>query len=1410
MSIARHHAEWLSLVEVSGPFLSLPVLVDAFPQGLEAHDPAHMATLRSAAREWEQEGTGSRPDPAIHGAWIRFVLGQTLGFPAELMVEGQALPPGLAVPVPEYGETLRPDLAIVTPPGRPDAGTPRLLVQILAPGQDVERPLPGRRWNASPATRMVDLLRGTGVRLGLVTNGEQWMLVSAPPRETSGLASWYAQLWLEEPLTLRAFRSLLSASRFFGVADDETPEALLDRSAADQQEVTDGLGRQVREAVEILIGAIDRIDKDRARTLLAGVDEKRLYESALTVMMRLVFLFAAEERGMLRLGEPLYDASYAVSTLRAQLRATADRDGEEVLERRRDAWGRLLATFRAVYGGVRHDRLELPAYGGALFDPDRFPFLEGRVLGTSWRDTPAAPLAIHNRTVLHLLEALQVLRVRVPGGGPAEARLLSFRALDIEQIGHVYEGLLDHTAVRAAEPILGLAGGKDRDPEIALSTLEELRGKGDATLVTYLKEQTGRSEQALKRALATLTPQPPLPTAGEGESRLRVACDNDDALLERVRPFAALLRDDTIGYPVVIAAGSVYVTGGSDRRSTGTHYTPRSLTEPIVRYTLEPVVYEGPAEGKPREEWRLRPAADLLRLKVCDMTMGSGAFLVEACRYLGDRLVEAWDERERAHPGRVVVTPEGELSGGRSDEQPLPRDPLERQTVARRLVVDRCLYGVDINPMAVEMAKLSLWLVTLQRDRPFTFLDHALRHGDALLGANLAQLTTWQLTQHTRSKKSASSHFMAIPMQRALSTALDRRRRLESIPDRDIRDIGAKERLLAEADEATALARLGGDLLVGLALAGGNAVEQEALRDSLLNDYLLALNAAEARQDAVARDGAAFSGDTLSEEADATAALRQRAKELLRRHADGASSVREPFHWPLEFPEVFVEGSVYDDPRGFDAVVGNPPFQGGQKITGALGTNYRDYLVEHLANGKRGSADLCAYFFLRARELMQYGGGSGLLATNTIAQGDTREVGLDQLVKDGYTITRAVSSRKWPGTASLEVAHVWVRKGRWSGPILLDDALVAGITPFLTPPGSVEGNPYRLVANAGKSFQGSIVLGMGFVLTPEEAQALIERDPRNRDVLFPYLNGEDLNSRPDGSPSRWVINFHDWPLEQVETYPDCMRIVREKVKPERDKVTFSKSARDKWWQFERGRPELYTAIMGMERVLVRSQVANLHSMAWVPIGSVYDQRLVVFARCNFAIMQSALHESWARQFSSTMRTDMSYTPTNCFETFPFPESTNSLDTIGERYYTHRQSIMLSRQEGLTKTYNRFHNPDETDDDIVCLRELHVEMDRAVAAAYGWDDLDLGHGFHQTKQGLRYTISEAARREVLGRLLALNHERYAQEVALGLHEKGAKAKAKDKNGKQARLTEHQGVEPQFDGDNGLAMMFEVIH
>jgi hypothetical protein len=226
---------------------------------------------------------------------------------------------------------------------------------------------------------MAELLRASGVRLGLVTNGEHWMLVHAPKGETTSFISWYAELWLEERLTLRAFHTLLGVRRFFGPPDD-TPEQLLERSAANQQEVTDQLGYQVRQAVEVLVRTLDRIDQDYGRTLLVGQDIAQVYESALTVMMRLVILFSAEERSLLLLGTRLYDQYYAVSTLRAQLREMADQHGEEVLERRADAWSRLLATFRAVFGGVQHEDVRLPAYGSALFDPDRFPFLEVLVL----------------------------------------------------------------------------------------------------------------------------------------------------------------------------------------------------------------------------------------------------------------------------------------------------------------------------------------------------------------------------------------------------------------------------------------------------------------------------------------------------------------------------------------------------------------------------------------------------------------------------------------------------------------------------------------------------------------------------------------------------------------------------------------------------------------------------------------------------------------------------------------------------------------------------------------------------------------------------------------------------------------------------------------------------------------------
>ncbi len=1213
--------------------------------------------------------------------------------------------------------------------------------------------------------------------------------MDAPTNETTGYYSWDAEIWLEEPVTLQAFRSLLGMERFFNVPQEETLEALLTKSAMKQQEVTNQLGDQVLRAVEMVVQTLDRLDKDSQRALLQGINEKELYEAALTVMMRLVFLLSAEERGMLLLGDPLYEQNYAVSTMHKQLRDQADQQAEEVLSLRFDAWSRLLALFRVVYGGVEHPDLRLPAYGGRLFDPDRYPFLEGRKPGTSWREVSAAPLLIDNRTVLHLLNALQYLQTRVPGGS-VEPRRLSFRGLDIEQIGHVYEGLLDHTAKRTSTTILGLVGSSDTEPEVTLDELELRAHKGEQALLDFLAERTGRKATSVQKSLAQILEKQ------EERSRLMEACDNKQEIFKQVLPYAGLLRKDTFGDFVIVTPGSIYVTKGSDRRSTGTHYTPRRLTEPIVQHTLDPLVFVGPAEGWPEEKWLLRTAAEILDLKVCDMAMGSGAFLVQSCRYLSEKLVEAWENAEHAlngngSPHKPQITPEGLLSQGKPEEELLPCDTEERMALARRLVSERCLYGVDKNPMAVEMAKLSLWLITLAKNRPFTFLDHALRDGDSLLGANERQLVNWSMD--ARSGEITQMVWIRGVMERALATALKLRRQISQLTDHDVRDIQTKERLLKQANETTAVVKLGADMLVGMTLS--DSKRRDAIQDTLGLEFSVLIKAYEENYNRPATDKGW----------EAT----HKAFEKIRDEVDELLNSRKPFHWFLEFPEVFVDKG---DEAGFAAIMGNPPFQGGQKITGTLGTDYRDYLVEHLANNKRGSADLCAYFFLRATSLVRHEGMATLLATNTIAQGDTREVGLDQITANGWTIPRAVPSRKWPGEASLEVSHVWLKHGQWSGSSVLNDTIVEGITPFLATPGKAQGKPYILGANTGKSFQGCIVLGMGFILEPEVAQALIEKDPRNKDVLFPYLNGEDLNSRPDQSPSRWVINFHDWPLERAETYPDCMKIVREKVKPERD-LNNRKVRRERWWQYAERAPALYSTIVDVKRVLVTARVSAYHFFVLARKNQVFSDRLVVIASQNvsdYVILSCSLHDKWAhRPGTTTHETRNTYFPEMSFETFPFPESFDGLDDIGDYYYAHRQAIMQERQEGLTKTYNRFHDVQERDCDIVKLRQLHREMDEAVARAYGWSDLKLEHGFHETKQGLRYTISEAARREVLDRLLLLNHQRHEEENKAGLFEgKESKGKA-NKNGRSdagyANVSTGD-VEPADSGDLEQGALF----
>ena len=1442
MSIARHHAEWLSLLDIVGSFLSMEVLLEVFPQGLSAHDSEHFALLKQVYAEWGNEQRDRSIDQEIHRAWVEWVLQNTLGYPQSYLKTGQEIGEHWRVRLEQQQETLMPDWVLVDPRDPQRANKPELLIQIFEPSQKLDGTYKGinrgitkaSNWSASPVTRMVELLRGLRVSLGLITNGEEWMLVYAPQGGTSSTVSWYGNIWIEEKITLRAFRDLLGVERFFGVQEQDTLVCLCDRSKNSQQEVTDQLGLQVRKAVEILIQKLAEIDADHQGRMLAGVSMQELYQAACFVMMRLVFLLCAEERGLLLLGEDRYDKNYAVSTLQESLRAIADHSGEEILERRHDAWCRLMALFRAVHGGVYHPNFKLPAYGGNLFDPDAFPFLEGRFEGND------EPIAVDNRTVLHLLESLQILRIKVAGGG-FEPRRLSFKAIEVEQIGHVYEGLLDHQAVRSPSTVLGLEGTKNKEPEILLEELEALAALGEDALLKFLKKETGRGEAALKKLLIFDSAEAlsNINLSHYEESRYLTRCGNDLNLWHRIKPFYRLIRKDSREYPVIISAGSVYVTAGTDRRESGTHYTPKALTEEIVRYTLEPLVYVGVSEGLPQGEWKLKSPQEILSLKICDPTMGSGAFLVQVCRFLAARLLESWEGLGSPHPPspllprrekgeqenflpspvlgeglgvRDVFTVFGNISKPDLDEALIPDDDLDRLIVAKRLIAERCVYGVDKNPLAVEMAKLSLWLETLQKDKPFTFVDHALRCGDSLVG--LTSREQFEKLHLNPEKGNFTGRLVAPKMKPVLQKAIAERLGLKNLRDDDR---ALKEAKLREADRAIAQVRYIGDSLIGECFAKANKAENLKAEDlNRLLETVVLLKDEQERDREIS---------LLKNQAERRLNFDLSQQDL----AADSNKRRVPFHWIFEFPEIFLD----QENAGFDAICGNPPFMGGKKITGAMGTPYRDFLVEWVANNVKGNADFVAYFFLQISRLLKDDGCFGLVATNTIAQGDTREIGLDQVATKGK-IYRAIPSRPWSGTAALEVAYVWAKKGEWKGEYFLDNQSVKAITPYLTIQSSELGKPYRLELNSGKSFIGSYLLGMGFVLEPEESEALITKNPINKDVLFPYLNGQDLNSNPDQSPARWVINFFDWALSPeyddpknpkgapyASDYPDCLEILERLVKPER--LTKAKDvAAAPWWQYWRIRGELYETITQCDRVLSIPRVSKFLTLSFVPTNIVMSEATVCIASdkyIDFALIQNTFHECWARDKGSSLETRMRYTPSDCFETFPFPtltpETEKELETIGEKYYNQRQQIMQTTQLGLTKTYNRFHDPNDTAADIQQLRELHIQMDYAVAKAYGWLDLGMGdgelgmgngeldnpqspitnpqspitnyqspipnplnHNFHQTKQGLRFTISETTRRDILDRLLALNHQRYAEEVKAGVgKEKGKRKKEK---------------------------------
>lgn len=1330
------HLEWIGFVRPTGLVVSAPALVRAGAI-LDRRDLEGQRRLR--------ERVHGEDDPRIGDfrAFAQTVLGWSFSPKGYAGTEQAPIPTELEVTIQE-GDTLRPDFAVRELEPQ-NGGSPwQLLVQLIDHDEDFDRGAAKKgRLELSPHSRMERLLRATQVPAGLLVNGRVLRLISAPPRESSGWLDFKVADMVQtagRPIAT-ALRLLLSEQRLLALPRHQRLAALLADSRKFQNEVSEKLAEQVLHALYELLRGLQAANDASKGALLGGVlarERDEVYRALLTVILRLVFLLYAEERDMLPAGET-FVRHYSLAGLYERLREDAALH-PDTMEQRYGAWAQLLALFRIVHDGAGAAGLRLPPRHGVLFDPDRFPFLEGRTGGGARQvHERIAPPLVPDGTIYRALEKLLVL----------DGERISYRALDVEHIGSVYETMMGFRLETATGPSVGIRAQKKHGAPTAVD-LEALVAEPGGKRAKWLQDRADRrlTDTVAKAVAAAATVE-----------------DLHAALLPVV---------DQAATPDVVPKGAMVLQPSEERRRSGSHYTPRELTEPIVRTTLEPILarLREPAEPAYPGGVRLPPSREALRrtrrslgeggqadsgeaaglggvrlqadlrerpprpeqildLKVCDPAMGSGAFLVQACRFLGEALVESWHAWDALPP--------------------IPADEDEA-VFAMRLVAQRCLYGVDRNPVAVDLAKMSLWLATLAKEHALTFVDHALRHGDSLVGLSRRQIEAFHWKADAPRFQAG---FESVQAREHLEKVAALRRQIreagEGVTDWELRD------LWDEAQFELGRVRLLGDLAVAAFFEAEKPKERERKRGEFA--------------DAVVKGKADDYRIWLEE----------------RRRADPPLA---PFHWGIEFPEVFER----DNP-GFDAFVGNPPFLGGSKVSSTLGLPYLDWLVA-LHEGAHGNGDIVAHFFRRTFALLREEGTLGLIATNTIAQGDTRMTGLRWICEHGGAIFHVRKRVTWPGVAAVVVSVIHAIKGTVDALCQLDGRDVQTITAFLFHRGGHQ-NPARLQTNAAKSFLGTKIYGQGFTFDDTdttgvttsigEMKRILGKKPEYAQVILPYIGGEEVNTSPTHSHHRYVINFGECTESECRRrWPELMAIVETKVKPERAKLTDNADGRrrkERWWQFGRIAHALDAATSGLERVLVISGVGQHAAFAFIPARTVLSHALNVFrvtTHAGFCALQARPHEIWARFFGSSMKDDLRYTASDCFETFPFPgewETDAALEPAGREYYEFRAALMVRNNEGLTKTYNRFHDPEERDPDILKLRELHAAMDRAVLDAYGWTDIPTDCDFFldyeideeewgNRKKPWRYRWPDDVRDEVLARLLELNAERARAELQSG--------------------------------------------
>lgn len=868
--------------------------------------------------------------------------------------------------------------------------------------------------------------------------------------------------------------------------------------------------------------------------------------------------------------------------------------------------------------------------------------------------------------------------------------------------------------------------------------------------------------------------------------------------------------------PVIISEGNNYrfsYEKGSERSSSGSHYTPEDLVKPLIEHSLEYLIddrvqpfYKGKDNAK-------STINNLLQLKVCDVACGSGHILLSAARRI-------------AHEVARIET---------GEQQPNP------QSFRRALkdVISRCIYGVDKNPLAVELCKVALWLESHNPGEPLNFLDHHIKCGDAIVGlAHRSELENGI----------PDEAFKTLPGDdKAVSKAFRDRNRDER-KQRKAKEVQLKAQFEKTTESSVQEAMAEYRTFNHMPETTPEEIERKAkayqkfMQGKGFN-FLKAMADTQVAQFFIPKDEENKAYIMTDAEYRLIMSGYQGWQDRKTSFAMVVTQRERFFHWFLEFPEVFTTG-------GFDCILGNPPFLKGRAISSFFGNKYLNFLFSRYI-GMKGQADFVGYFFRNNFLLLKSNGFLSMISTNTISQGDTRLGVLDKIIDTNGEINFAIKSIKWPGKAAVVVSLVSIYKGEFNKSKYLGNNRVSYISSFLD-----EGNniilPKKISNNSNISFKGSYPIGTGFILEEEEASMLLSSKINHNEVIFGYLNGDDLNTNFNQTPSRYIINFFDWNLDFCkEQFPDILQIVEQRVKPERDNNN-RKTRRENWWKYGEQASGLYRNIEGKKRILATSLTTKFHCFSFVSSSFVYSQNLAILSLDTysfFSLIQSSLHGEWAWKFSATMGSStLSYTPSTSFETFPFPQNITSaqeakLEQIGEAYHEHRRQLMLGMQLGLTKTYNAFHCKEINRDNetwaalleeldngkelseiklktyyfekesvnlirhflkgeatislrdavegIEKLRTLHVEMDEAVLDAYGWSEnsnaisekpIKLRHGFYEVdylpeNDRVRFTIHPEARKEVLKRLLLLNHKLYKEEVEAGLWDKKKSAKPK---------------------------------